>query len=65
MFSFKKRKYEASTLPELVAGAPRAKRGPVDSLNMEAPYKLIQRYKPHVLVFHLITQQHKHNKTFR
>ena len=44
-------------------GAPRAKRGPGDSLNIGPPYIFIQRYKLHVLVFHLITQRRKHNKT--
>ena len=45
-------------------GAPRAKREPCNSLNIEARYILIQRYKPHVLVFHLITQRPKHKKDF-
>ena len=35
------------------------------SSNIGPPYILVQRYKPHVLVFHLITQWRKHNKTFR
>ena len=49
----------------LCAGAPRTKRGPDNSLNIGPPYILIQRNKPHVLVFHLITQRCKHNKTFQ
>ena len=46
-------------------GAPRAKRGPGDSLNIGPAYILIQHYKLRVLVFHLNTQRRKNNKTFQ
>ena len=48
-----------------VAGAPRAKYGFGDSLNIGPPFILILRYKPLVLVFYLITQQRKYKNTFQ